>query len=267
MTAWMLEPYEGSTDSGLAMQPADELEQRVRACLERGLATAVHAIGDRANRAALDIYERLRDVAPQLPRRIEHAQLLTPDDLPRFAALGIVASVQPIHATQDMAKVDRSWGGARPVRVRVRIAARERRDARVRLRRARRGHEPDRRHPRRRHAPQRARHAARRLVPGRAHLARSGARRLHERRRHRRRRIRVGRPHRAGLSRRLRRRCRTTCSSWTTRCGSSTRAPMLQSSAARWCTGARPTSQSREQRCPPSRRRTSTTAARRSSRA
>ncbi|TAK65243.1 MAG: amidohydrolase [Dehalococcoidia bacterium] len=110
LTAWMLEPYEGSTDTGLAMQPPEELEQRVRACLDRGLAPAVHAIGDRANRAALDMYERLRDVAPRLPRRIEHAQLLTADDLPRFAALGVVASVQPIHATQDMAKVDRSWG-------------------------------------------------------------------------------------------------------------------------------------------------------------
>ncbi len=110
LTAWMLEPYEGSADTGLAMQPPEELEQRVRACLERGLAPAVHAIGDRANRAALDVYERLRGVAPQLPRRIEHAQLLTAEDLPRFAELAVVASVQPIHATQDMAKVDRAWG-------------------------------------------------------------------------------------------------------------------------------------------------------------
>ncbi len=110
MTAWMLDPYEGSADTGLAMQPPEELERRVRACLERGLAPAVHAIGDRANRTALDIFERLGDVAPRLRRRIEHAQLLTAEDLPRFVGLGVVPSVQPIHATQDMAKVDRAWG-------------------------------------------------------------------------------------------------------------------------------------------------------------
>jgi predicted amidohydrolase YtcJ len=110
LTAWMLEPYEGSSDTGFALQPADELERNIRRCLERGLAPAVHAIGDRANRTALDVFERARDLAPMLPRRIEHAQLLTPLDLPRFAALGVTASVQPIHATQDMAKVDRSWG-------------------------------------------------------------------------------------------------------------------------------------------------------------
>jgi hypothetical protein len=111
LTAWMLEPYEGTADTGLALQAGDELERQVRACLEHGLAPAVHAIGDRANRSALDIFERARGLAPGLPRRVEHAQLLTEQDLPRFAALGVTASVQPIHATQDMAKVDRSWGG------------------------------------------------------------------------------------------------------------------------------------------------------------
>jgi predicted amidohydrolase YtcJ len=58
----------------------------------------------------LDIYERSVHLAPGLPRRIEHAQALTPDDIDRFKQLGVVASIQPIHATQDMAKVDRSWG-------------------------------------------------------------------------------------------------------------------------------------------------------------
>jgi predicted amidohydrolase YtcJ len=70
----------------------------------------VHAIGDRANRAVLDIFERLPGLAPFLPRRIEHAQSLTDADLPRFGAMGVVVSAQPIHATQDMAKVDREWG-------------------------------------------------------------------------------------------------------------------------------------------------------------
>lgn len=110
MTAWMLAPYEGSDDTGLALQPAEELERKVRAALEHGLAPAVHAIGDRANREALDILERARDLAPELPRRIEHAQLLTAEDLPRFARLGVDVSAQPIHATQDMANVDRVWG-------------------------------------------------------------------------------------------------------------------------------------------------------------
>ena len=111
MTAWMREPYEGTSDTGIALQTPEELEARVRRCLEAGLAPAIHAIGDRANRETLDILERTRDIAPALPRRIEHAQLLAPDDIARFGALGVTASVQPIHATQDMAKVDRFWRG------------------------------------------------------------------------------------------------------------------------------------------------------------
>ena len=111
MTAWMLDPYEGTADTGLPLQPPGELEERVRRCLTQGLAPAVHAIGDRANREVLDVFERARGIAPELLRRIEHAQLLTPDDLPRLAHLGIIASMQPIHATQDMHKVDRAWGG------------------------------------------------------------------------------------------------------------------------------------------------------------
>lgn len=110
MTAWMIEPFAGTDDTGLALQPADELERNVRRCHEHGLATAIHAIGDRANREVLDILERAGDLAPELPRRIEHAQLVTAEDIPRFGALGVTASAQPIHATQDMAKVDRAWG-------------------------------------------------------------------------------------------------------------------------------------------------------------
>jgi predicted amidohydrolase YtcJ len=110
LTAWMREPYEGSSDTGLALQPPEQLEEMVRRCLEHGLAPAVHAIGDAANSAVLDIIGRTRGIAPELPRRIEHAQLLREDDVPRFAALGVTASMQPIHATQDMAKVDRFWG-------------------------------------------------------------------------------------------------------------------------------------------------------------
>lgn len=110
MTAWMIEPFEGTGDTGLALQPAEALECDVRRCLEHRLAPAIHAIGDRANREVLDIIARARDLAPHLPRRIEHAQLLAPGDVARFAYYGVTASVQPIHATQDMAKVGRAWG-------------------------------------------------------------------------------------------------------------------------------------------------------------
>lgn len=110
LTAWMLAPCEGTEDTGLPLWETAELEQRVRSCFQHRLAPTIHAIGDRANREVLDILERTRSVAPELPRRIEHAQLLTAEDIGRFARLGVTASVQPIHATQDMAKVDRWWG-------------------------------------------------------------------------------------------------------------------------------------------------------------
>jgi hypothetical protein len=109
MTAWMREPYEGSDDRGLALQSVEELHAMVLRCLQNGLAPAIHAIGDRANHETLDIIERTRGIAPELPRRIEHAQLLDSGDVARFAKLGVTASMQPIHATQDMAKVDRAW--------------------------------------------------------------------------------------------------------------------------------------------------------------
>ena len=110
LTAWMFEPYDDAPGSGFPLQPIADLERDVRRCLEAGLAPAIHAIGDRANAEVLAILERCRAIAPQLLRRIEHAQLLAAGDAARFGALGITASVQPIHATQDMAKVDRSWG-------------------------------------------------------------------------------------------------------------------------------------------------------------
>jgi len=110
LTAWLLDPYEGSADVGFPLLPPEELERQVRRCLAAGLAPAIHAIGDRANREVLDILERTRDLAPELPRRIEHAQLLADEDAQRFGRLGVTASVQPIHATQDMLKVDRQWG-------------------------------------------------------------------------------------------------------------------------------------------------------------
>jgi predicted amidohydrolase YtcJ len=113
LTAAMLEPYEGEPDNlGVVVTPPEELREIVRRCAAAGLTTAIHAIGDRANREVLAVYERelTVDQRTSLRPRVEHAQLLHPDDLPRFAALGILASMQPVHATQDMGKCHRHWG-------------------------------------------------------------------------------------------------------------------------------------------------------------
>src|SRR5262249_57541584 len=78
-----------------------------------GLDVAVHAIGDAAVRSVLDAVERTRRLeraAQQRMVRIEHAQLVHPDDVPRFASLGVIASMQPIHAIADWRAADAHWG-------------------------------------------------------------------------------------------------------------------------------------------------------------
>jgi predicted amidohydrolase YtcJ len=97
--------------SGVRITSGAELEQIVLAGAEAGFPVAVHAIGDGANREALDAFERTREVwAPLgLRHRIEHAQLLAPEDLPRFASLGVAASVQFSHAPSDRDLADRAW--------------------------------------------------------------------------------------------------------------------------------------------------------------
>ena len=77
-----------------------------------GFSVAIHAIGDAAVRTALDAIERHREAlaALPLPARIEHVQLLHPDDLGRFARLGVAASMQPQHATTDAPTARRAWG-------------------------------------------------------------------------------------------------------------------------------------------------------------
>ncbi len=116
-TAAMLEPYEGTADErGILMMGAGELFEHARLAAENGLSMAVHAIGDRANRETLDAYERLRAYerdhlgSPDLRHRIEHVQLLHPADAGRLAALNVIASMQPLHATSDMFTADRHWG-------------------------------------------------------------------------------------------------------------------------------------------------------------
>lgn len=95
---------------GLLVTAPDAFEAAVRKAKGCGVQVATHAIGDRANRLVLDTYARvLGDDAKTDHRwRIEHAQILAPDDIPRFARLGVIASMQPTHATSDM-----PWAGDR----------------------------------------------------------------------------------------------------------------------------------------------------------
>jgi predicted amidohydrolase YtcJ len=99
--------------SGVEITSREELEDIVRRGAAAGLPVAVHAIGDLANREALDAFEATRDVWQPLGLRprIEHAQVLAPEDLPRFAALGVAASVQFSHAPSDRDLADRFWAG------------------------------------------------------------------------------------------------------------------------------------------------------------
>ncbi|HUH15440.1 MAG TPA: amidohydrolase [Gaiellaceae bacterium] len=98
--------------TGVEITSRAELEEIVRRGAERGWPVAVHAIGDQANRNALDAFEATRDAwePKRLRHRIEHAQCLAPEDVPRFAALGIACSVQFSHAPSDRDLAERFWG-------------------------------------------------------------------------------------------------------------------------------------------------------------
>ena len=104
-TAWMLD------DSGVMITSGEELSEIIRTGARAGWPVGVHAIGDRANREALDAFESTRDEwAPLgLRQRIEHAQCLAPEDVRRFAALGVACSVQFSHAPSDRDLADRFW--------------------------------------------------------------------------------------------------------------------------------------------------------------
>jgi predicted amidohydrolase YtcJ len=111
-TAALLEPYDDGHGLGMVTMPRDELIAVVARAARAGCSAAIHAIGDRAVRHALDAFAAARLYgAPPLPQRIEHVQLLHPDDLPRFAALGVRASMQPQHATSDAFAAMAAWGG------------------------------------------------------------------------------------------------------------------------------------------------------------
>lgn len=98
--AALLQPYSDDPgNSGLLMWKEQDLLEVLRLAKQKGIQVAIHSIGDRANRQVLDAYEKTN--ARDLRWRIEHAQVLAPEDLPRFAKLDVIASMQPTHATSD----------------------------------------------------------------------------------------------------------------------------------------------------------------------
>jgi predicted amidohydrolase YtcJ len=99
--------------SGVEITSREQLEDYIRRAAGAGFPIGVHAIGDLANREALDAFEATREAWQPLGlrQRIEHAQLLAPEDVPRFAQLGITASVQFSHAPSDRDLADRIWSG------------------------------------------------------------------------------------------------------------------------------------------------------------
>lgn len=115
--AALLSPYDDQLDTrGFLLMSEDTLYEKAKTGIERGFDIATHAIGDSAVRMVLNVYERLRK--NNIPRdstilRIEHAQTIHPDDLPRFAKLGVFAAVQPIHCTSDAAMAFKRLGTSR----------------------------------------------------------------------------------------------------------------------------------------------------------
>ncbi|NLE75719.1 MAG: amidohydrolase [Chloroflexi bacterium] len=120
-TAEMLEPYLVEPDNlGIPVTTDEDLWSLLDLASRHGVPAVIHAIGDRANRRALDALERVRaaEVQRGVPRhalrhRIEHAQIVTPEDQPRFAQLDVIASIQPVHATSDMEMAEQYWGAER----------------------------------------------------------------------------------------------------------------------------------------------------------
>jgi predicted amidohydrolase YtcJ len=110
-TAYCLDPYpepdaHGTPAHGLECVPVPELRRLLGTARDNGIGAAVHAIGDRANRDVLDVFEELGTGGS-----IEHAQFVAADDFARFGRLGIVAGIQPEHAMDDRDAADRHWAG------------------------------------------------------------------------------------------------------------------------------------------------------------
>ncbi len=116
--AWLLEPYEDLPESaGLVLEPVEDIERTAEIAVEHGFQVNTHAIGTRANRETLDLYERVWQRAgvdgKPLRWRIEHAQHIHPDDVGRFGALGVIAAMQGTHCTSDGPWIPTRLGEAR----------------------------------------------------------------------------------------------------------------------------------------------------------
>jgi predicted amidohydrolase YtcJ len=114
--AWLLEPYADLDSDGLVLESVETVTRTAEIAIAHGFQLNTHAIGDRANREVLDIYQRIFEANPDrtdLRWRIEHAQHVHPDDIPRFAQLGVIASMQGVHATSDAPWVPRRLGDER----------------------------------------------------------------------------------------------------------------------------------------------------------
>ncbi|HMC57194.1 MAG TPA: amidohydrolase [Gemmatimonadaceae bacterium] len=132
-TARMFEPFtDAPNDLGLWVTPPDSIYAWARGADAAGLHVIIHAIGDRANRTLLDTYERIERENGERDRRfrIEHAQHLAPPEIPRFAKLGVIPSMQPYHAIDDGRWAERFLG---PERIKGTYAFRSLRDAGARL--------------------------------------------------------------------------------------------------------------------------------------
>ena len=116
--AWLLEPYSDQPDTtGHNTTPVPTIEETAKLALQHGYQLCVHAIGDRANKETLDIFERAFKATPgggkALRWRVEHAQHLHPSDIPRFGQLGVIASMQGVHCTSDAPYVPARLGDKR----------------------------------------------------------------------------------------------------------------------------------------------------------
>ncbi|CAN5584363.1 amidohydrolase [soil metagenome] len=119
-SAALLKPYADADTSGFLTEKDEDLRPLLQAALRRGIQVETHAIGDRANRTILDLYEETFQAVPPNERkvkeprwRVEHAQILTASDIPRFARLGVIASMQPSHAISDLHFAPRRLGEER----------------------------------------------------------------------------------------------------------------------------------------------------------
>jgi hypothetical protein len=115
-TAAMLAPYsDDPTTSGMMNIDPEKLKAMALERDKAGFQLAFHAIGDKANRVALDVFESLVRVNGTRERRdrVEHAQVLAPEDIPRFAKLNVIASMQPSHETNDMRWAEQRLGPER----------------------------------------------------------------------------------------------------------------------------------------------------------